>query len=510
MRAWRNGEDEAAAEALVTATPPKAVVLCLDSPGGVVAGLQETAKAIRRAADEAAIPIYAYINEMATSAAYALACSCDELYLPASGIAGSIGVISTMADQSAADAKAGIRVVTLTSGARKADGHPHVPISDEAIDVEQERVDALARQFFRHVSARRGLSVPKIASYEAGIFLGRGAVDVGLVDAVMGWDAFVEAIDGKATDRIAPPKESKAKAAPSARNSMLKLRELVANTKKAIKAEKNAKKRKELEAKLGAYQLALADSSPAAAAKPAAKTTHTNEHKERHVADDGDEDDVDDGSEAEDDDEEEGEDEEEEASGNETDRGDDEEEDEEEEEASSYSEEEEASTPPALRALVSGVKDKKLRAQLEGQLAALVGKAAQLDSLGNRVAKIEKNAKDREKSTLIARASSQHRITPRHARQLANKPLAFVKSFLAMHAKPLVNTNPDELAHPDEDGGDGEEQASAKTRTQSLGADLDRIVDKAISASNGKITREQFLADYERERKQSGGKAGRY
>lgn len=499
MRAWRNGEDEEAAQASIVATPPRAVVLCLDSPGGVVSGLQETAKAIRKVADEAGLPFYAYLNEMATSAAYALACACDEIYLPASGIAGSVGVISTMVDQVAADEKMGIRVVTLTSGARKADGHPHVAISDEAVEVEQGRVDALARQFFRHVSARRGLSVAKVASYEAGIFLGQQAVDAGLVDAVMGWDAFLSAIDGgSATDRIAPREKAKAKAAdPSTRKSMLKLRELVASTEKAIKAEKSQKKREELERKLAAYKMALADSGTSA------KTTHTIEHKERHVADDGDEDDVDDGSE---DDDEEDDEEEEAAEGNETDRGDEPEddEDEEEEEASSYSEEEEASSSKALRAALSGVKDKKLRAQLEGTLAAMADKASKYDALGARVETIEKKARAREKSTLIARALSQHRITPGQARQLSTKKMNFVKGYLDMHKKALVNTDRDDLAEPEGESG---EEASAKV--QSLGADLDKLVARAVSASNGKLTREQFIADYERDRKKS-GKAGGY
>lgn len=279
---------------------------------------------------------------------------------------------------------------------------------------------------------------------------------------------------------------------------MLKLRELVASTKKAIKAEKNTAKRAALEAKLAAYELALADSAPSA------KTTHTIEHKERHVADDGDEDDVDDGSEAEDDEEED--EDEEEASGNETDRSDDAEDDEdEEEEASSYSEEEEASASSALRAALVGVKDKKLRAQLEGKLAALADKAAQFDALGERVATIEKQARAREKSTLIARALSQHRITPGQARQLSTKKTGFVKSYLEMHKKPLVSTRHEELEEPA-----GEEGEKPNAKVESLGKELDKLIDQAVTASNGKITREQFISDYRRDQKKANGQAGRY
>jgi ClpP class serine protease len=95
---WSTRYDEGYVEPepCAPATPPSAVVLCLDSPGGVVSGLNETVKALQKLQRDSGIPLVAYVNEMAASAAYALACACDEIICPPSAILGSIGVISTI------------------------------------------------------------------------------------------------------------------------------------------------------------------------------------------------------------------------------------------------------------------------------------------------------------------------------------------------------------------------------------------------------------------------------
>jgi ClpP class serine protease len=171
-----------------TATePPSAVVMRIDSPGGAVAGLHETFKTIRKMRRQAGIPLYAYVDEAAYSAAYALSCAADDIIIPRSGFCGSIGVISTLVDQTAADKKAGLRFVILTSGARKADGHVHAPVTDEMIAEEAPRVIQLARQFYKDVRLARGLSLDTIRGFEAKRFLGFEATEAGVAGAVMGW-----------------------------------------------------------------------------------------------------------------------------------------------------------------------------------------------------------------------------------------------------------------------------------------------------------------------------------
>lgn len=178
---------------------PSHVVLRIESPGGVVAGLNEAVMKLRKMSEDAAIPLVAYVDEMAASAAYALCCACDERLAPAAAVVGSVGVISTMASQARADKENGIDFVLITSGKRKADGHPHVPISDDAVAAERARNTQLAAQFFKLASQATGLSPKKLSGLEAGIFLGDEAKRVGLIDEVIAFDAAMALLDDGTT-----------------------------------------------------------------------------------------------------------------------------------------------------------------------------------------------------------------------------------------------------------------------------------------------------------------------
>lgn len=164
---------------------PKAVVLNIDSPGGLVSGCFETAKEIRALATAAGIPLHAYVDGQATSAAYALASIGASITVPATGIVGSIGVIDTLVDATAQDAMFGVSFRMIASGARKTDGNPHSKISDDAVFAAQQRVDSLAEIFFSHVNAMRPrLGVDQLRALEAGLSHGAEAVALGLADSV--------------------------------------------------------------------------------------------------------------------------------------------------------------------------------------------------------------------------------------------------------------------------------------------------------------------------------------
>jgi signal peptide peptidase SppA len=163
----------------------KSLVLCIDSPGGDVAGCFETARAIREEAAAAGKPVFAYVDGMAASGGYALACAATTIAAPETAFVGSIGVIETALDVTAQDAMYGERFTIVTSGARKADGNPHVQISDATIAAIQTDVDSLAAIFFRWVSEARGVSVDEIAALEAGIFHGERALAAKLIDVIV-------------------------------------------------------------------------------------------------------------------------------------------------------------------------------------------------------------------------------------------------------------------------------------------------------------------------------------
>lgn len=177
----------------------KVVVLKIDSPGGDVAGCFETAHAIRERAKATGKRIVAYADGMAASAGYALACIAEEIALPATGFVGSIGCISTLVDQVAANERYGLNFAVVASGGKKTFGNPNVPISEAAIANTKKDVDALARLFFDLVAESRGIDVQGVAALDAGMLLGAEALAAGLADRVCTFDEFLEAIASEET-----------------------------------------------------------------------------------------------------------------------------------------------------------------------------------------------------------------------------------------------------------------------------------------------------------------------
>lgn len=168
-----------------------AVVMRFDSPGGDASGCFETARALRAEADAARKPLLAYVDR-ACSAAYALASAAHYVAIGETCCAGSIGVLSSRADQTAMNTARGLRFAFVVSGQRKLDGNPDAPITDDELLNTQQHVDGLAAKFFALISEQRTqLSAEQIASFDGGVFYGEDAVQSGLADAVATFDELI-------------------------------------------------------------------------------------------------------------------------------------------------------------------------------------------------------------------------------------------------------------------------------------------------------------------------------
>lgn len=197
------------AEAL--AGKPRAVVLLVDSPGGLVSGMLETAEALRAACKAAGVPLLAHVDGMACSAAYALTCAASKVSAASTATVGSIGVLDALVDATARDAAYGLRFSLVASGPRKMDGNEHVATTDPARLAVQARVDTLAGIFFAHVAKARGIAAPAVAAQGAAIFVGAAAKAAGLVDVVGSLDELLASVSKPTAAPTAP-----AKAAPKA------------------------------------------------------------------------------------------------------------------------------------------------------------------------------------------------------------------------------------------------------------------------------------------------------
>jgi len=173
----------------------KAIVLDIQSGGGNVAGLADTADLIRTI-DTKVKPVYAYGDSLIASAAYRLGVSARSLTIGRETEAGSIGVVMVAKEISKLMEMEGVTATVIRSGKWKMLGNSMEPLSDLAKATLQEQVDQLNFLFVEYVAACRKKSMAQVESQMGGgrIFIGQSAMDVGLVDGVSNFDAFMSSI----------------------------------------------------------------------------------------------------------------------------------------------------------------------------------------------------------------------------------------------------------------------------------------------------------------------------
>jgi signal peptide peptidase SppA len=171
----------------------KAIILAIDSPGGAVDGTQELGNLIAAARGQK--PILAFTDGQMCSAAYWLGSAADQIFISGdTTIVGSIGVLMPHVDVSAADAMAGEKHTVITAGKYKAAAHAHAPLSEDGLGVLQSLVDSIYTAFVNDVARNRGVDPGTVIQdmAEGRVFVGKQALEAGLVDGVSTLEALIE------------------------------------------------------------------------------------------------------------------------------------------------------------------------------------------------------------------------------------------------------------------------------------------------------------------------------
>lgn len=468
-RNWLFNSSEEIAEQLECALADglvRAVVLKIDSPGGVAAGMDELHKRIRGLSEEHEKPIYAYVCEQACSAAYNIASACDEIWLPPSGEVGSVGVILCAVDETAALEKAGIKVRYVVTGARKADMHPGHPVTDDVLEVAQAKVDYLGDLFFRAVAEARGMTPIAVKNLEAGIFQGQRAVDVGFADGVSDWANFLGLVletHAIGDTLSAEMSQGLARTTSNEGTSMkiLALKKAAADAKAEVEtARKALAKAPEDAAALARIEKALHSKIAAdgALASAQAKTTTVKhiKHEEKVTEREEDED-------AESDDEGEGEEAEAEDSDADSEISKSDGDSEEEAEAEKAIAKSFAVAPGAdplhnpryLLRLAKQVTGQRSIKATFGALAGIGQRLAATEKLEKRLAKLETERRAEKVDAMLAAAESEGKITKAQVQGLREKGVqdrAFLKGFLASLPKAFRTTGEAFVPRADADG----------------------------------------------------------
>jgi signal peptide peptidase SppA len=164
----------------------KAVALVINSPGGSPVQSRQIYLRIRALAAEKKLPVLVFVEDVAASGGYMIACAGDEIFCDPSSILGSIGVVGGAFGFQELIKKIGVERRLYTAGAHKAMLDPFLPENPDDV----ARVKALQREihaiFIALVKESRGarLKGGDDVLFTGEYWAGETSVSLGLADAI--------------------------------------------------------------------------------------------------------------------------------------------------------------------------------------------------------------------------------------------------------------------------------------------------------------------------------------
>jgi|SRR5579883_118905 len=163
---------------------PKAVALVINSPGGSPVQSHLIYRRIRELAQEKNVPVIAFVEDVAASGGYMLACAADEIICDPSSIVGSIGVVGATFGVSEAMKKLGIERRVYTAGEKKVTLDPFLPEKPEDVEHLKSIQREIHETFIALVKTSRGvrLTGPENTVFSGEYWGAKTALGYGLID----------------------------------------------------------------------------------------------------------------------------------------------------------------------------------------------------------------------------------------------------------------------------------------------------------------------------------------
>ncbi len=174
----------------------RAILLELDSPGGVMTPTDEIYQALQdfRASDDGR-RVVVHVRDLAASGGYYIAMASDWIVAEPTAIVGSIGVIMQTLNWKELSDKIGVRDVTITAGDNKDLLNPFRPVQPEHLAIFQDILDEMHGRFVNVVQKRLQVAPAALDQLTDGrVFSARQAAAGGMIDQVGYWgDALAKA-----------------------------------------------------------------------------------------------------------------------------------------------------------------------------------------------------------------------------------------------------------------------------------------------------------------------------
>src|SRR4051812_10157171 len=134
----------------------RAVALLINSPGGSAVQSHLVFQRIRQLSAERQKPVIAFVEDVAASGGYMIACAADEIVADPSSIVGSIGVIGASFGFAKLINKLGVERRIYTSGVNKAMLDPFLPENPQHVARLKAIQEDIHASFIDLVKSRRG------------------------------------------------------------------------------------------------------------------------------------------------------------------------------------------------------------------------------------------------------------------------------------------------------------------------------------------------------------------
>lgn len=164
----------------------KAVALVINSPGGSPVQSRQIFLRIKQLAAEKKLPVLVFVEDVAASGGYMIACAGDEIFCDPSSILGSIGVVGGSFGFQEAIKRLGIERRLYTAGAHKAMLDPFLPENPDDV----ARLKSIQREihdiFIALVKGSRGarLKGADDTLFTGEYWAGESAIALGLADGI--------------------------------------------------------------------------------------------------------------------------------------------------------------------------------------------------------------------------------------------------------------------------------------------------------------------------------------
>ena len=169
----------------------KAIILRVNSPGGVVAASQEIYDVVKRQQEEK--PIITSMESVAASGAYYIALPSDVIVANPGTVTGSIGVIMEWPVFAELFEKIGIEYEVVKSKEHKDIGSRHRRLTEREKELMEDLVTDVHDQFVKVTAEHRGIPVDSVLKYADGrVFTGRQAKNLGFIDTLGSFETAVE------------------------------------------------------------------------------------------------------------------------------------------------------------------------------------------------------------------------------------------------------------------------------------------------------------------------------